>query len=343
VVRDAIARQAIGQGVPLNTVVSTTALLTVPSEALRASLLFCLLPRVDEPVVPRLLELLDEGIGILFYGPVAGADRRVLRRLGIAVDAPLSGDLTLRTAAHAWPLRHNPVLCAGGICAVPEPGGDGPPPVYLAAVTQGDEERLYAVRRGKAAWLRGSMPVVLQHHFGRARPLPAAESCDPLRLARDLLADLGLGVHQAVADEDGTPANLFIKRCDNAFWFCGHKPDATVTFALSLPDGVPICSELQTRIADGMGWYAFDRTFHRECRVFVRQTAGLVSCKELLHPSDVSRRIQITGLADATVTVYPGLGCGESLGISGDVTSMYDEERGAVQMFGVTGTVTVTW
>jgi len=339
---DAVARQAIGQGLPLNTVVSTTSLLTVPAETLRDSLLFCLLPRTDEPVVPRLLELLDEGVGILFYGPVDGADRRILKELGITVGGPMDGDLTLRTADHEWPLRHDPVTGAGGICAVPDTSVADPLPVYLAAVSNGDDERLYAVRRGKAAWLRGSMPVKLQHHFGRANPLPKDESCDPLRLVRDLLADLGLGVHQAVA-EDGTPANLFIKRSDNAWWFCGHKPDATVTFALALPDGVPICSELQTRIADGMGWYSFDRTFHRECRVFVRQASGLVSCKELLHPSDVSRRLQITGLVDATVTVYPGTGCGETLGISGDVTSMFDEERGAVQMFGVSGSVTVTW
>ena len=340
---DAVARQAIGQGVPLNTVVSTTALQSVPAETLRDSILFCLLPRADEPVVPTLLELLEEGVGILFYGPASGADPRLLKRLCIAVEEPLEGDLTLRTADHEWPLHHNSVTGAGGICAVPASGDDGPPPVYLAAASNGNQERLYAVRCGKAAWLRASMPLRFRHHFGRAHALPPEESCNPLRLACDLLADLGLGVHQVVAEADGTPANLFVKRSDNAFWFCGHKPDATATFGLALPDGVPICCELQTRIADGLGWYAFDRTFHRECRVFVRQSSGLVGCKELQHPTGTSRRLQITGLSDATVTVFPPIDCGETLGVSDDVTSMYDEERGLVQMFGVDGSVTVTW
>lgn len=340
---DAVARQAIGQGVPLNTVVSTTALQTVEVETWRDSILFCLLPREGEAAVPRLLELLDEGVGVVFYGPVTGADPAILQRLGLAAAEPLAGELILRLADGEHPLYHDPVLGAGPICAVPSGGGEGPEPVILASAGVADDERVYLMRRGKAAWFRGSLPLRLQHHFGRAVPLNKAESYDPQRLLPNLLWDLGLGVQQLISAEDGTAANLFIKRHDNGFWFCGHKPDASVVFELALPDGVPVCCELQTRIEDGLGWYFFDRTFHRECRVFVRQETGLVACKELLHPSDVSRRLQITGLDDATVTVYPPKSCGETLGIDGDVTAMYDEERGLVQMFGVTGTVTVTW
>ena len=52
--------------------------------------------------------------------------------------------------------------------------------------------------------------------------------------------------------------------------------------------------------------YNFDTSEHLECRVFVKQKGGVVSVKEK-HPCNkkLRRRIQVTGLKDATVCFFP--------------------------------------
>ena len=63
-------------------------------------------------------------------------------------------------------------------------------------------------------------------------------------------------------------------------------------------DGYDTCFE------DGCAIYHFPRSERKECRVFVEQNEGVVSCREL-SPSSAQyrRRIEINGLNNATVRV----------------------------------------
>ena len=61
---------------------------------------------------------------------------------------------------------------------------------------------------------------------------------------------------------------------------------------------------------NGRSTYRFGRGEHRECRVFVNQADGVISCRE--HPPvnvRFRRAIKITGLSDATVRLFPERGC----------------------------------
>ncbi|MBI2298467.1 MAG: hypothetical protein HYU66_05860 [Armatimonadetes bacterium] len=343
---DAFVRCAINQGLPLNTVVSTAAFRHMPLEVLGESIVVTPLPRFGEPHVPRLLEWLDRGGKALFYGPAMGGATEVLERLNLRAGRPLEGELRLH--AHRGdagaPLIHEPLLSAGPIReGLLEDDTNSFGTTLRATVRAGGVERAYALSRGhRLAWVRGTLPLTFPPGATVPREFTPEQSLDATVWSVHLLADLGLTVAQEVPLAAGRRAALFIKRHDNAYWLAGHKPDATVSFRLALPDGVPVLTERETVTVAGTGLYHLDRSFHRECRVFVRQAGGLVSCKVEQHPPGATCRLRVAGLEQATVTLRPPrerLGATVVEGGNAEV----DEARGVVVVQGVTGALRVTW
>ena len=61
------------------------------------------------------------------------------------------------------------------------------------------------------------------------------------------------------------------------------------------------CGEINT-VANGSSTYHFPKAEHRECRVFIVQNSGIVSCSECPPVSyEYRRRIKVCGLKNATV------------------------------------------
>ena len=114
-----------------------------------------------------------------------------------------------------------------------------------------------------------------------------------------------------IKKEEGTkPPTLAVSRYDNGMVISAYNPNTTTDTALKFPLGAPILCGMETEIKDGCAIYHFARGEHRECRAFVEQSEGVISCREAPPKMTRFRRaIQITGLKNATVRLFSEKSC----------------------------------
>lgn len=120
---------------------------------------------------------------------------------------------------------------------------------------------------------------------------------------------LGLSGYSIVIDKKSndfkSPVMSMVSK-DNGYIISAYNPDLTNTVKLKFPLGAPILTGTDCEIIDGYSVYRFPRSLHKECRVFVKQEDGVVSLNEIAPVSTVYHRaVQIRGLKDATVIVFP--------------------------------------
>jgi hypothetical protein len=97
-----------------------------------------------------------------------------------------------------------------------------------------------------------------------------------------------------------------VSRSNNGFYFSGYSPNTTVQQRLKFPQGAPILTGFETRLDKGYSTYSLPTAWHKECRIFVEQQEGILSCKEAYSGQrEITRRLQLTGLKNATVRIYP--------------------------------------
>ena len=83
-----------------------------------------------------------------------------------------------------------------------------------------------------------------------------------------------------------------------------------------MPLGAPILDGYSAIIENGYAAYHFPKAERKECRVFVEQDKGVVSCHELPPGSHyLRRRIQVAGLKNATVRFVAEDYCKDNLTI----------------------------
>lgn len=363
---DLFVRCAIQNGLPLNTVISTENLMHVMEhrpEALRDSILLAPAPRRDWTCGSKLIEWVEHGGQVLLYGPLNGASPELLGLLGLSIAEPLDGDLRIEgdlpgdefaTEGPPRAISHRPAVSGGGVCEVAEEGRVEGAVVHVAVRADG-RARAYVVERslpewrgGKVAWVRGSLPLEFAPGSARHRWDSPAEAMDASIWLRHLLARFGYVIRQSRHDASSRCAYLFISRNDNGFLFTGHKPDATVTVLLRFPQGAPLLTERETRLRDGMSQYHLDRSFQHECRLFVTQEAqALLGVKEQQHPAGTARRLLVTGLHDARLTVYPSAEAVAQRRVEVEGAehrqAVFGDRRRCVTLEAVTGALTITW
>lgn len=123
------------------------------------------------------------------------------------------------------------------------------------------------------------------------------------------------------------PPALSIHRYDGALFLSAYNCDTTTDTYLRFPFGAPILCGKEAEIKEGCSSYRFERGEHRECRVFVSQNEGVISCREAAPVNERYRRsIKITGLEDATVCLFSETGCECAASIQElcDETPIYD-------------------
>lgn len=318
---DWFAREALNDGLPLNTVVSTRSWRALGEQvrtrfAGRVIVSPAPLDAADEDL---LLAWVDHGGKLIVYGPLDRAPR-LRARLGLSGASPISGEVEVAPSAatlDAIPApaparyRHQSVISAGDLRESSK--SDAAP--HVEGLCQG-ERRALAARCDTAAggaieWLRGSLPM----HFTKEEHLPQRNdpaTTFPLStLVRQALARLGWRIAFTAKTHAQRRPVLALHRHANGWFFSGYTPDTTVEFSLKTPFGTPLLLGMETWIRDGSSSYRMPRGWRAECRVFVEQADGwLRHLEELPGQIGVTRRMWVHGLADATVRFFPPTGSG---------------------------------
>lgn len=312
---DWFAREALNDGVPLNTVISTRSWRAQGDrvhERLAGRIVVTPAP-FDEAGEDLLLDWLEQGGRAMVYGPLTRAPR-LRERLGLRVGAPLAGEAVVEdrlasldriSGIRPRSFIHRPAVSAGGLSEV----ADMEPLVSarLAGGVRALASSWTSPGGGLLHWLRGPLPMRLtsQDH------LPLSDdtlSTFPLSaLVRQALAQYGWRIAIGAREHEQRHPVLGIHRHRNGWIFSGYLPDTTVELSLSTPFGQPLLLGAETWVdGDGCSSYRLARGWRHECRVFIDQKAGRVSClEELPGQYGVARRCRVLGLKDATLRFFP--------------------------------------
>jgi hypothetical protein len=319
---DWLMRAAINNGLPLNTVVSSAALLKsieAGAALYRESALITTVPDAGSPRGAALVRLVQAGGRVLLYGPLERGGDELLRLLHVRLDRPIAGRLKIDLHVHLdrlsdrpYPgeIQHRESMCDGGCREVLAEPEDKDVEVG-ATVSDGPSRRVAALTRrfplsgGCLAWVRGTN----SNSFTGGHLLTPD---DPRQWFQgDLLLRFALqafGYRISVCKQTPEQRNpvMTIARHENGFFFSGYTPNTNVELRLRLPSGAPLLAGQETRLAEGQACYRPPRAWHRECRVFVDQREGELSCVEQ-HSGEigVKRRMLLAGLKDATLRFYP--------------------------------------
>ena len=127
---------------------------------------------------------------------------------------------------------------------------------------------------------------------------------------RDTLSSFGYNISFTKKGDNIKPPTMGIIRHDNALFFSVCNSNTTTMTHFKFPFGAPVLCGMEAEMIDGKSTYHFSRGEHRECRVFVDQANGVISCREAPPINARYRRaIRIAGLIDATVCLFTEKGC----------------------------------
>lgn len=323
---DWFMRGAVNAGLPLNTVVSTANFIRSrrASPALyRETVLVSPVPAAGSALERELIDCVQSGHNVLFYGATAHASATMLGLLNLKAAAPLAGEMELhcqpgdsfKQGVLATKMNHRDVLSGGGIdTALRDASGSGS--TIFATVSQAKDERVYALVRehplgpdsGRIAWVRGSFSCTIG---GGHLPVPD----DPAKLfpsavmMRWMLARFGCDIRFDKSTSQTRDPLVLAARSNNGWFFSGYSPSTTTTLRMRLPHGAPLFTGGETWLENGFATGVMPRAWHREVRCFIEQQEnGEVSCVERYSGHiGIRRRLWLRGLKNATVHFLPEL------------------------------------
>jgi len=307
---DCYTATAIDSGLPLNSVCSTGNFAKALAQGtLEGTILCTVLPMIGAPYCEVLIDYIKNGGQVLFYGSERYADPRIQEMLGLSSDTPIEGELVMQASAELEAvsdevltgnlLKHTPVDSDGGVSAVAAGCH------VLAEVLQDGQRRAYmteiTVGRGKAVWVRGSLPFSIEH--GEEIVYQPKRYISASRFLRYGLSRFGWQIQQRFS-EKSTPAQLVMWRHDNGLYFTGYAPDNTLELGLATPDGAPLLSGYTAEIRDGMAWYHVPTTLWKSCHIFARQKVGRIRCRHIYNSRKFKNcTYSVTGLEQAEVLI----------------------------------------
>lgn len=318
---DWFVRQAINNGFPLNTVISTTSFRSVVAQSphfFKESMLVTIAPDAGSSLEKDLISFVQRGGKLIVFGPVDHSSDSFRELLNLKNDAPLSGEFTVDLKRQPdqlendFPrlLNHRELFSGGGFRTVVNNAAD-PYTTVLAQATQEGQTRDAAWVRADPAWKGGQVAYVRgtnSSNFTGGRLLtpdnPEKYFTGPL-LLRYVLEAFGTTLAIDKQSPEVKSPVLTIARSNNAFIFSGYHPNSTVRQRMKFKQGAPLLLGLETVLADSCSTYTLPTAWNRECRIFIEQGEGMVSHKEL-HSGQrgIKKRYSVSGLNRATVRVY---------------------------------------
>ncbi len=303
---DWFIRGAINDGAPVSMVVSTANFCLHDPMLYQNSILVTPVPKEGSIFEEKILAYTENGGRVIFYGNTALASEAFMRYMGLRhTTDSIDGELPLCVnSTEAGMLKVTPITSAGGLATVSE----NEQSVWAKA-----GEKAIAVQVNNAVWLRGT--VGADYRKGARQPTPQDSTKyilgeTFLRLALDRL-----GLQIRLDKRPGVKSPVIMShRHDNAVMFSVYSPSTTVKTALRYPWGAPVLDGYETILEDGFATYHFPKAEHRECRVFVEQAEGIVSCQEIPPVSaQYRRRVEISGLQNATVRFFAEEYCKDNI------------------------------
>lgn len=369
---DWFIRQAINNGLPLNTVISTLSFNSAVKQKpnlFEQSVMITIVPDAGSEYEQTLLNFVKNGGKLVVYGPANYASEEFKDFLNLQNTEPLAGDFVIKgnyilddlNKKYTDKISHQSLFSGGGLSTVIKNKGDSYTKSFVKMAQSEQVRDALWVRQlpewngGKVAYVRGTN----SSHFEGGRLLkpddPSKYFVGPVYL-RYVLKEFGL--EYAVSKQDPAVKSpvLGISRSNNGYFFSGYVPNTSVKHSFKFAQGAPILIGYDAVMDNGKATYSFPTAWHRESRIFVEQNDGIVSCKEM-HSGElgISRRLQLSGLKNATVRVFPNKGITEK-GIHFYLDTTYPWKEGRLPFakgekeFGnnyivknVTGELVVSW
>lgn len=369
---DWFIRQAINNGFPLNTVISTTSfksLISKKASYFKESVLVTIAPDAGSDLEKSLIQFVVNGGKLMVFGPVDHSGPPFLDMLNLRNDSPLEGEFTIEKnfsvdkLETGYPdlLNHRALFSAGGVRTKLKNENDEATQL-LVSLKQSAGERDVVWSRSKKEWKGGKVVYVRgtnSSHFSGGRLLtpddPEKYFIGQLHL-RYALNEFGITCGIEKENPAVRSPVTTISRSNNAFIFSGYSPSTTVKHHFKFPQGAPLLLGFQTKLENGNTTYTMPTAWSRESRIFIDQQEGAISYKEL-HSGQkgISKRFLASGLKNATVRIYAEDHVTEE-NINVYVNSGYPWKTGKVpvakgdQKFGnhfvienVTGELVVSW
>lgn len=313
---DLFIRDAINNGFPLNTVVSTKDCRSLPNGRVVVSPV----PQAGSRWESLLLGHVSRGGDLLLYGSLDHASPAILNMLGIKLSSPVSGELMVESEflpehfGDKAAILHNGLYSAGGIR---ECGGG----TVLANVRERQEERTLAAEAsygsGRVVWLRTSTfrchAFSVQDEF--IHVIDRGRYIEPAAMMVTLLKRFGWIFEYRRHENNGwNPVNA-VSRQKNAFYYSGYNFTTTTDHRLSTPYGAPVLIGQDFMLKNNQATYHFDRAYRYECRVFAEQEErSLVSCYESSPTlKGVKRWIWVRNVKSALLRIFTPEDIGDSL------------------------------
>ncbi len=314
---DWFIRGAINNGLPMNTVVTTTNFTKHNKELYANSVLVSAVPKAGTEFEKQIIDYAKNGGKVIFYGSTRLASDEFKSLVGITeTDKNLTGEFNLvYDGKKLGKIKHEDLVCGGGISAVAN---------KKYALATYDKKYAAATQNGNCIWVRGTVSAYYKTGEQLLTPHDKTKYFIGETLMRMALSRLGYEI-SFDGDMDRKSPVLTLHKHNNAFVFSMFVDSTTVETKMKLPYGAPVLDAYDTRIENGYATYRFPKAERKECRVFVEQNDGIVSCKEAV-PGSVffRRRIRITGLKNATVRFFPEAYCKDNIDIKVNAHPVYN-------------------
>ena len=262
---DWVIRQAINDGFPLNTVVSTTAFVDAQQQhpgLFRGSVLVSIVPGAGSGVESALIRFVQQGGRLLIYGPLEHAGPAFLELLNLQVAKPLEGvfeisDLvtgdTFTQVQNPVRIRHLSLVNGGGVECVVHDRGDEATRV-LATMKQEGTTRDVLVARSRPEWQGGKVVYFRGTNSNRYTGGRLLTPDDPEEffqgplLMRYALSEFGYTFLQTKLRPKIKNPVICVARHNNGYYFSGYTPDTTVKQRFHFPQGAPLLLGYETML-----------------------------------------------------------------------------------------------
>lgn len=333
---DSFISRSITNGFPLNTVISSKnfkKLYRKNPDYFKDKILLTHLPLGDWEYTYDVFDFVKDGGNAIFYGsfePVGDDIRKIFK---VKIEDGLSEEFEIENMLIEdelnIPLKrkfyHNPVFGGGGIFEIFDEGEkvllkkNGKKRSFVSIINYG---------KGKIGWIRGSLPFKTERFSYQPHNLSPIEYYEPGDFLRYLLSEFGYIIRfkkyvnlqtrekrdslteisvKAIVSSISRSPTILISKKKNGYILSGIKPSNEVEIYMKFPEGVPLPTEREIILRDDkLGKYNFDKTFLSEVRFLVQQEEpSILQAKEVRRDFGYTRQLNISGLKNSTLTVYP--------------------------------------